>query len=542
MKYVLAPLVFGLGASAAALKRADQCCFTLTASGGKNGTVGQLSDGQNRIGGPYSPANYCLDNGGITDSNHRGCILTPPTTQFQCDEGAKPTGGFAVGSNGQLTHDGSQKFYACGTGDNGAYNIYTSPVENQKDCTEISLTASGCGAQGNTTSSAPTQASTPASSASSIVSSASSSSSIQTSPAPSQPASSQPAGSQPPSGPSTSTIYSTSVVTITSCGPEVTSCPAGSAPGPSSSVPVTESSVPQSSAPTGQPSSAPSQAPSSSAPASVPQSSVPASSQAPSSSAPVSVPQSSVPASSQAPSSSAPASVPQSSAPASSQAPSSSAPASVPQSSAPASTPSSQASTAQSSTPAPSSTQPSSTQPQSSSTVPTSSAPSSSGSGCPTDLNGNYQYPHLIVYTSNKDQNKASGTQYNGEVNSEISTIFNFDIPQSYEGKTCSLMFLFPQQSQLETSSYNFTGSGSIDFAQLSSPATQSTTYANAPGVQTDFGAKNVSPGNSYPITSFPCPAGQALTYEAKLASGDLSLSYFEDWNPSPIGLFIRQC
>lgn len=94
MKAVYAPLGFALTASAAILRR-DQCCFSLTASGGQSGTVGQLSDGQNRVGdNSLSAGSYCINDGAITDGQGRGCILTSPTTQFQCDTGA--TGMFSV--------------------------------------------------------------------------------------------------------------------------------------------------------------------------------------------------------------------------------------------------------------------------------------------------------------------------------------------------------------------------------------------------------------------------------------------------------------
>ena len=39
----------------------------------------------------------------------------------------------------------------------------------------------------------------------------------------------------------------------------------------------------------------------------------------------------------------------------------------------------------------------------------------------------------------------------------------------------------------------------------------------------------------------FPCPAGTAVSFELK-ASGDTHLKYFQDWNPSPIGLYITKC
>ncbi|KAK3661210.1 hypothetical protein LTR56_000333 [Elasticomyces elasticus] len=64
---------------------APGCCFQINAysNGGPNGAVDQLSDGQNRVGQTgLTRGKYCIDsNGGLTDSNGRGCILTPPTTQ-----------------------------------------------------------------------------------------------------------------------------------------------------------------------------------------------------------------------------------------------------------------------------------------------------------------------------------------------------------------------------------------------------------------------------------------------------------------------------
>jgi hypothetical protein len=73
--YSLTALSLIAGASALALPRST-CSFGLTASGGESGTIGQLSDGQNRIGGGLAAANFTISNGGITDAAGRGCILT----------------------------------------------------------------------------------------------------------------------------------------------------------------------------------------------------------------------------------------------------------------------------------------------------------------------------------------------------------------------------------------------------------------------------------------------------------------------------------
>jgi hypothetical protein len=75
MNSFVAALVLAAGANALSVRTAP-CCFHLEASGSVQGTVGQLSDGQNRVGGGLPPAEYCIVEGGITDSGGRGCILT----------------------------------------------------------------------------------------------------------------------------------------------------------------------------------------------------------------------------------------------------------------------------------------------------------------------------------------------------------------------------------------------------------------------------------------------------------------------------------
>ncbi|KKA22861.1 GPI anchored cell wall protein [Rasamsonia emersonii CBS 393.64] len=417
MKTVGTIAAIAVGANALVARDAT-CCFGLTASGGASGTIGQLGDGQNRIGGGLPPAQFCIDSsGGIKDSSGRGCILTPPTSQFQCDQGAAPTNGFSISPEGTLLYQGSSHFVACETGDNGELNLYTNPPSNAvTGCKEITLTASGCKGQGSGSSSSSSVSPSPHSSAS--------------------------------------------------------LAPHSSAPVPHSSAPVPHSSAP------------------------APQSSTPAESSTP-------APHSSAPAETSAPSSKSSAPGPQSSAP-------------VPGSSA---------------KPTPTETHASTSTPQ----------PSASSSGCPTNLSGTYEYPHLIVPIDSSAPSKAYGTSYNGTVTSTVSSIFNFDIPASDSGKQCSLVFLFPEKKDLETSSYSFSGNGAIDFAQLQSPATQSTTYSNAPAVKTDYGVTTVSPGNSYRIATFSCPAGETVAFEMKNA-GTTNLNFFEDYNPSPLGLYITVC
>ncbi|PSS28310.1 hypothetical protein M430DRAFT_63452 [Amorphotheca resinae ATCC 22711] len=425
MRYALASLALAAGASAASIPRS--CSFGITATGGEPGTMGQLSDGQNRIGGGLPPASYSISNGAITDSNGRGCILTPEVEQFQCDSGAAPTGGFAISSSGEISHNGSETFYACPASDT-EWNIYTTPVVGQKKCVTIGLTASGCY-----------------------------SSSASSSPA-------------------------------SSTGSKTTAHPAGPGNGPSGSSPA---------GPAG--------------PGSSPAGSTPAGPSGPGSS----------PAGSSPAGPAGPGSSPAGSSPAGPAGPGSSPAGSTPASPAgPASSPAGSS--------------PAGTQP--------TSAPSTPGGpkSCPANLNGQYQYPHLIVPVSASSPDKSFGTSYNGTITSDISSIFNFDVPKSYTG-TCSLVFLFPQKDQLETSSFSFSGNGEVDFAQLTTVATNTTTYATEGSVKTDFGNFTVTPGSSTVVSSFSCPAGQTVSYKISSVSGT-SLNYFQDWNPSPIGLFITTC
>lgn len=161
---------------------------------------------------------------------------------------------------------------------------------------------------------------------------------------------------------------------------------------------------------------------------------------------------------------------------------------------------------------------------------------------CPTDLSGAYEYPHLIVAVDSTKPATAEGISYNATVSSTVSTIFDFDIKPEDVGKTCSLVFLFPEQKDLETSSFTFNGKGGIKVTSLTAPATEQTTYNTVPaaGNLTET-ISSVAPGNSYSVASMACPAGQRIGFEFSSTDG-LELSYFQDFNPSPIGAYITVC
>lgn len=171
----------------------------------------------------------------------------------------------------------------------------------------------------------------------------------------------------------------------------------------------------------------------------------------------------------------------------------------------------------------------------------TSPATSTSATACQTSLTGSYQTPHLIVPIASSSPDTPEGTSYNATISSDHSTIMNFDIPESYADMTCSIIFLFPEQKDLETSAYTFSGSGDLVFSSCNGIATADTTYNNAPAINATLDTIAIQSGNSYVVSTGACAAGTTQSIELSSENG-LSLEFFEDWNPSSLGLYITAC
>ncbi len=176
------------------------------------------------------------------------------------------------------------------------------------------------------------------------------------------------------------------------------------------------------------------------------------------------------------------------------------------------------------------------------SVLPAASSSGVSASGCPASLSGNHEFPHLIVPVYKDASTKAGGTNYNGTFSPTVSSIFNFDIPESDSGKTCSLVFLLPNKDELVSSAFTLSGSGGLNVARLKSPATEQTSYNTVPSVDYDMGGPtSVTPGNEYVINSRPCSAGQTISFEVS-ATGSLALNYFQDSTAAAIGFYVTVC
>jgi len=171
-----------------------------------------------------------------------------------------------------------------------------------------------------------------------------------------------------------------------------------------------------------------------------------------------------------------------------------------------------------------------------------SPAQSQPAGSCPTNLSGSYQFPHLMVQVDKNQPTVALGNSYNVHISSTVSSLFNFDIPPSYEGKTCSLVFFFPERAQLMSSNYTFSGHGGINVARLQSPVVEQTTYNTVPAIAKDVATlADLQAGRSYVVASNACSAGQRVGYDVS-AIGTLDLEYFQNSNEPPIGLYITTC
>ncbi|KAI1082583.1 ubiquitin 3 binding protein But2 C-terminal domain-containing protein [Whalleya microplaca] len=548
--------------------RRSTCGFTISTFGSITGSVGQYESGQTKAGiagTGVTSSNFVIDGSAITDSQDRGCWWTPPATVLQCDVGQIPEEGFSIDCNGGISYNGQTTFYQCATSEAGVSMIYLQPEGS--NCGEITLTASGCQTSSscNQSSSSAVSVTTYPATSETVTSQVSTTYPVESATtAPELSSTSAPSISQGTTGyeggscvPETTTVYVTISNSYTECSLPSSGVPGipeiSSTPGIPGTVPTGETGTETEQYPTVTPSvettaTTPGYTASTTAPGQ--STSVPGTETAPlpstSSAPPATYSSIQVSKGSTIPGTYVPSQSTVVSIPGTSTYPKQSATtvsttittrvstatggysvSTYPGQSSQISVPGYPTSIASTTTGATT---------QSSSTT-SSALPNGS---CPGTLSGDYQYPHLILPVDSANADTAYGTSYFGEITSTISTVFNFDIPTSYSGKTCSLIFLFPNKGTMETSDFTFSGSGAAVVSELSGTVNTTLTYNTVPTASETFDQITLAPGIAYTISSFSCPAGSSLAYELSSASGgDTSFRYFQDWNPCPIGMYI---
>ncbi|EFX03314.1 GPI anchored cell wall protein [Grosmannia clavigera kw1407] len=163
---------------------------------------------------------------------------------------------------------------------------------------------------------------------------------------------------------------------------------------------------------------------------------------------------------------------------------------------------------------------------------------------CPSYLTeGEFEFPHYITQISKSDPDRAFGPQYFGVFTpNDVGSIFSFDIPASRSDANCTLEFLFPEQSQLKTSSYSISGGGSFFFTGYApgSCPSDATTWNNQPkpGPFPAFPPVHMEPGHAYVIDIGPCFVGAGSCVAGLTTTNDTSFSFFQDYDECPIGIY----
>ena len=99
---------------------------------------------------------------------------------------------------------------------------------------------------------------------------------------------------------------------------------------------------------------------------------------------------------------------------------------------------------------------------------------------------------------------------------------------------------MLPLKSELQTSDYRLSGSGKSTISRLDGTVKEHTTWDSKPKAEAQVASVEMTPGHSWTVDSGVCEEG-TLSYEV-CGGGDFELMWFQDWNPSPIGLFVRGC
>lgn len=154
-----------------------------------------------------------------------------------------------------------------------------------------------------------------------------------------------------------------------------------------------------------------------------------------------------------------------------------------------------------------------------------------------------FEFPHLIIPVSASNPTTEYANTLTPYITAgDISNIFNFDIPPERVGRMCTFEFLFPTQSQLETSSFQLTGFGTFSFSlsALGAGAIEgNTTFAHQPLQSFSHGfprSLSMQPGHAYTLGQTICVPGRI---SMTMSSSDSSLTWFQDYNQCAIGMYM---
>lgn len=155
----------------------------------------------------------------------------------------------------------------------------------------------------------------------------------------------------------------------------------------------------------------------------------------------------------------------------------------------------------------------------------------------PTEINGDYQVPRLIVPIDLVVPDRVIGNSYSADISPSKSTLFNFYIPLTYTGKACALSFYIPPDDPDVWTPYEIYALGGASVHQLYLRVNENTTAQNVGGEAIAGIVPEIRAGMRHVIWDGPCPLGQELGYRVDSVGG-LDMRFFQLEKP-PLGLFI---
>jgi hypothetical protein len=161
------------------------------------------------------------------------------------------------------------------------------------------------------------------------------------------------------------------------------------------------------------------------------------------------------------------------------------------------------------------------------------------------DFLGSKSYPRIITPVSVTNPARVYGPQYFASIGNGNTTIFTFDFQKA---GTCTLEFKFPTKEYIRslqgTTDWTVSGPGGqnvpVTLYTLASLADANASFQTKPA-RISAVTGTLIPGTNTTLTTFACPVGKSVSYELVAESGQ-ALTFFQDYNPPPLGLLLLQC
>ncbi|KAI4604965.1 hypothetical protein J4E90_008402 [Alternaria incomplexa] len=143
-----------------------------------------------------------------------------------------------------------------------------------------------------------------------------------------------------------------------------------------------------------------------------------------------------------------------------------------------------------------------------------------------------------LIPIDKADPTKVIGNGYTAQLSPTISTVFVYDIRPEFAGKTCTLALHMPPPFPLpETAPVQIRTPGGISVSRLANQVPDTVSMQSVGNSSLVGVAQLIEPARQYNVASFPCEAGQRVSYQVDSING-LDMNWFQMTYPA-LGLFM---